>query len=250
MLFRSQEAGLRPDRDFPELRALMLVGEPLSPARRELASRVWGGIQIVQDYGSTETGSLAGECSQGQLHLWADRFIPRVHDPETGVSNATGEGELTVTTLYRRAMPLIRYNTQDWVRVLDTDCPCGWALPVLEVLGRDATSPLVAGHRVPQHVVEEAVLTRLAEYGVMFWRARPAGDHLEVEFELPRGHAEEAEDALVREIQERLGVVARARAVPRGALVPLEALTKDPEFVKPKSLFAAGEDWDKAVSYW
>ena len=54
------QAGLRPDRDFPALRALLVAGEPLSPARRDRIAAVWG-VPVVQEYGASETGGLAGE---------------------------------------------------------------------------------------------------------------------------------------------------------------------------------------------
>lgn len=245
----ARAAGLRPDRDFPALRGLMAVGEPLSPARRDLIHRVWGGVPVVQDYGSTETGSLAGECSQGRLHLWADRFVPQVYDPQTGRSSLTGTGELTVTTLYREAMPLLRYNLEDQVRISDEDCACGWRLPVLEVLGRDATSCVVGGIRVTQSRLEELVFGRLQDYGVMFWRARADGDHLEIEFEVA-DRAREAAAELTEAVREELGVANLTTGVAPGSLVPLEALTRTHDFVKPRNLFAADEDWGRAVSYW
>ncbi|MEU0992239.1 AMP-binding protein [Streptomyces sp. NPDC005953] len=246
----AREAGLRADRDFPALRGIMAVGEPLSPARRDLIQRVWGGVPVVQDYGSTETGSLAGECAQGRLHLWTDRFVAEVLDPATGRSSATGTGQLTITTLYREAMPLVRYNLEDQVRISTPDCDCGWRLPAIEVLGRDATSCMLGGTRITQSALEGLVYTRLADQGVMFWRARAAGTTLEIELEVADEHRGGAEDALDEAVRDRFGIDCRIRGVPIGSLVPIEALTRQPEFVKPRNLFGAGEDWNKAVTYW
>jgi phenylacetate-CoA ligase len=35
-----------------------------------------------------------------------------------------------------------------------------------------------------------------------------------------------------------------------GALVPREVLTRSAELVKPRSLFGADEDWDRALLYY
>lgn len=246
----AREAGLRPDKDFPSLRGFMAVGEPLSAARRRRIEQLWGEVPVVQDYGSTETGSLAGECRAGQLHLWADRFIPQVYDPATGRSSRTGTGELTITTLYREAMPLVRYNLEDYVRISDPDCSCGWQLPVLEVIGRDVTSCVVGDRRVTQGQLDDLVFTLPQRYDVMFWRARVHGDRLEIEFEV----AEENQQVVAREltsaIRSTLGIEARPRGVPHGSILPTEVLTRNHDFVKPRNLFGAHEDWDKAVSYW
>lgn len=241
----ARAVGLRPDRDFPSLRGFLVAGEPLSDARRRQISRLWGGVPVRQDYGSTETGSLAGECSAGRLHLWADRFVPQVYDPLTGTSAPEGTGELVITTLYREAMPLVRYNLRDNVRITAEECPCGWDLPVIEILGRDESSCLVGDTRVSQRQLEDAVFA--ARHEVLFWRARGGADHLEVEVETTEtGTAAE----LAALIKAGTGVEARVQAVPVGTIVPTEALTRLPEFLKPRALFAEGEDWDRAVSYW
>lgn len=241
----ARAVGLRPDRDFPSLRGFLVAGEPLGDARRRHISRLWGGVPVRQDYGSTETGSLAGECSAGRLHLWADRFVPQVYDPVTGTSAVEGTGELVITTLYREAMPLVRYNLRDNVRITAEECPCGWDLPVIEILGRDESSCLVGGTRVTQRQLEDAVFAARRE--VLFWRARGDADHLEVEVEtVETGTAAE----LAPLISAGVGVEARVREVPAGTIVPTEALTRLPEFLKPRTLFAEGEDWDRAVSYW
>ena len=58
--------------------------------------------------------------------------------PVTGKVLPAGEtGELVITTLQRRAMPLLRYRTGDMASLLDGPCACGSPLPRLgPVLGR------------------------------------------------------------------------------------------------------------------
>ena len=76
----------------------------------------------------TETGSGGGgECDADDgYHLReADLFVEIVH-PATGRVPPDGvSGEVVVTTLTRRAMPLIRYRTGDQARFLPDYCPCG-----------------------------------------------------------------------------------------------------------------------------
>jgi phenylacetate-CoA ligase len=130
----ARAAGMEPGRDFPALRALFVGGEPLSPARRRRMTDIWG-VPVVEEYGSTETGSLAGQCPHGELHLWADRAIFEVHDPATGSTTSDGRGQLVVTPLYREAMPLLRYNLEDDVEISAAPCraagcrPCGYDAP-------------------------------------------------------------------------------------------------------------------------
>lgn len=242
--------GLRPDRDFPALRGFVVAGEPLGEPRRRRISSIWGGIPVVQDYGSTETGSLAGECSAGSLHLWADRFVPQVYDPVTGRNDTTGTGELVITTLYREAMPLVRYNLRDNVRISEVECSCGLGLPAVEVLGRDESSCVVSGLRISQRQLEDAVFALPESFGVMFWRARSHGDFLEIEFEVATASRDAAATALADLIKSATGVEVRVRPVPPSTIVPSEVLTRLPKFVKPRNLFDVSEDWDRAVNYW
>jgi phenylacetate-coenzyme A ligase PaaK-like adenylate-forming protein len=167
----ARAAGYRPDRDFPALRALFVAGEPLSPARRARIARIWG-VPVVEEYGSTETGGLAGECRFGRLHLWADRVIAEVYDPGTGRIGLTGRGQLVVTPLYREAMPLLRYNTEDEVAVSDEPCPCDWRLPTIRVLGRAARGYPVGPAVVTEARLDELVFSLPEQYEVVFWRAR------------------------------------------------------------------------------
>jgi phenylacetate-CoA ligase len=245
----AQAAGHLPDRDFPELRALFVGGEPLSGARRERISRLWG-VPVVEEYGSTETGSLAGECPAGRLHLWADRAIFEVCDPNSGELRSEGEGQLVVTPLYREAMPLLRYNLEDNVSVSYDDCDCGWHLPTVQVLGRAAFAHPVGDGHVTQHRLEELVFGLPDTYGVLFWRARAQRTVLEIQIEVGDAHlAAEAGARLTAAVRDGLGVDCRVQALPPGALVPREVLTGESDVVKPRSLFGPDEDWSKAVLY-
>ena len=239
-------AGYLPDRDFPSLRALFVGGEPLSRARRARIGAIWAAA-VVEEYGATETGSLAGECPAGQLHLWADRAIFEVHDPRTGATGRDGRGQLVVTPLFRQAMPLLRYNIEDEVEVSYEPCGCGWHLPTVRVLGRTG---LAGGTALSQLDVEELIFGLPAEYGVMFWRARVAGDRIDIEIEVAERHRRPAAQELAAAARRVLGVDAAVVTTPPGGLVPLRLLTALADVMKPRGLFAAGEDWDRALQYY
>jgi len=245
----AKAAGHDPGRDFPALRALFMGGEPLSQARRSRISRLWG-VPVVEEYGATEVGSLAGECPEGRLHVWADRVVAEVYDPATGKLSKEGSGQFVVTPLYREAMPLVRYNLEDTVELSYQDCECGWQLPSVRVLGRTAFGYPVGDRRVTQHRLEELVFQLPARHGVLFWRAKADPDCLRVEIEVDEPERQQATAALTASIRRELGVATEVTPVRPGTLVPEAVLTGSHDVVKPRSLFGPDEDWSKAVLYY
>ncbi|SCL41851.1 phenylacetate-CoA ligase [Micromonospora pallida] len=242
-------AGHRPDADFPALRALFVGGEPLTDARRRRISRLWG-VPVIEEYGSTETGSLAGECQYGRMHLWADRALFEVYDPQTGTVSAEGDGQLVVTPLFREAMPLLRYNLEDDVSVSYDDCDCGWKLPTVRVLGRAAFGYRVGNATITQHRLEEIVFSLPESHGVVFWRAKAEPTTLRIEIEVAEEHRAAAQAELTASVRAAFGVDSEVVGLAPGTLVPREALTNMPDVVKPRSLFGPDEDWGKALLYY
>jgi phenylacetate-CoA ligase len=241
-------AGYEPAQDFPALRALFVGGEPLSAARRKRLTALWG-VPVVEEYGSTETGTIAGECQEGRLHIWADRLVPEVYDPATGTSSREGRGELLITTLCREAMPLVRYNLQDNVEVSYDECPCGWHLPTVKVEGRSTFEYRVLGSVVTQQRLEDLVFELPDSYDVLFWRARADSQCLNVEIEVPAEHSAAACRDLGASITAEYAIPRNVRPLPPGTLVPHSILAASQDVVKPRSLFGPGEDWSKAIVY-
>jgi len=83
----------------------------------------------TDNYGMSELGGpgVSGECHLRRgLHVNEDHFLPEIIDASTGQVLGEGEkGELVVTTLTRRGMPLLRYRTKDITRLTYEPCECG-----------------------------------------------------------------------------------------------------------------------------
>ncbi|MFY1634934.1 phenylacetate--CoA ligase family protein [Solwaraspora sp. WMMB335] len=246
----ARAAGLDPATDFPALRALFVSAEPLTGARRNRISEIWGGIPVVEEYGATETGTLAGAAPDGTMRLWADRVLFEVLDPQTGRLQPEGRGTLVATPLYRDAMPLLRYHLADEVEVSYRDADRdSWFLPTVRVLGRSAFEYRVHGIGVTQERLEELIFGLPREREVIFWRARAEQELLTVEFEVPPAQRELARAELGTAIDRRFGVPHRITPLPPGSLVPDAVLTADTDVLKPRSLFGPHDNWDKSILY-
>ena len=83
--------------------------------------------RVFNHYGSRESG-LGGavECGAHEgMHVREKDLIIEIVD-ENGIVLPDGEtGELVITTLHRKAMPLIRYRTNDYTRIIPGRCICG-----------------------------------------------------------------------------------------------------------------------------
>ncbi|HVA26071.1 MAG TPA: hypothetical protein VMW62_16985 [Chloroflexota bacterium] len=140
--------------------AVVTGAEYLSPPARELLERAFG-CPVYNRYGSSEAGFIAHECGRSpnhKLHINAEvLWLEFLGD---GQPVASGElGEIVLTEFTNRAMPLIRYRTNDVGVPADAreSCPCGRGLPLLNsVEGRvDDLFYLPGGEVLVSHVWHE-----------------------------------------------------------------------------------------------
>ncbi len=171
------------------LRVGMFGAEPWSEDMRALIE-MKSGIKAFDMYGLSEIigPGVAFECAERQgLHINEDMFFPEVLDPESGEPVRDGEmGELTITSIAREAMPLVRYRTGDRVSMSSRPCACGRTLRRMSrVVGRTDDMLIVAGvNFYPSQV--ESLLLRVAgtngQYQIRLWTEN-ARDHIEVQTE-------------------------------------------------------------------
>ncbi len=130
---------------------------PATKARIEAAF----GAKAYDLPGLTEIAAWGFECDAraGLTHVHEDYCYPEVLDADDRPVRPGEQGELVFTSLYRRAMPLIRYRTRDLVQLASRRCPCGRTLVAFEggVLGRLDDMKKVRGIIVYPRRIEELV---------------------------------------------------------------------------------------------
>lgn len=109
--------------------------EVLTPEARHLITEAWWNI-LFNGYSATEVGALALECDQHTgMHLWEDLFVCEVVDSQNRPVPPGEYGDkLLITTLFKYAQPLIRYEISDSVRLSKQACPCGRPLRLIEAV--------------------------------------------------------------------------------------------------------------------
>ena len=102
--------------------------------------------RLFPHYGSREMalgGAICCSAHEG-MHLRENHVIAEIVDGQGRPLPPGERGELVITTIGMEAMPLIRYCTGDYTRVIPGKCPCGSEVLRLDTVRRKETAELAA----------------------------------------------------------------------------------------------------------
>lgn len=160
------------------LRLFLVGGEP-GGSEAALRARVAEQLDarlVNANYGLAEVlSNFASECGQSEgMHfhghggVWLELLGP---DGAPQPLEAGTRGALVLTNLRRQAQPLIRYETNDLMEILDTDpCPCGRGSFRFQLYGRADEMFVVRGVNVFPAAVARAlaeVSPQLSEFAIV-----------------------------------------------------------------------------------
>jgi len=95
------------------------TAEVLTEEMRETIEHAFG-CKVFNQYGSREIPNIACECRHGNMHVFSDM-----------VWLESANGQLLVTSLTNRLMPMIRYENGDCGELLEGECACGLPFPLM-----------------------------------------------------------------------------------------------------------------------
>ena len=129
------ESGVR---HFHCPQSIITSAEVLTPEMRDMIEGVFG-CKIYNRYGCRETSVIASECDQhNAMHVNVDCL--HVETIRNGTTARAGEvGEVVITDLLNKGMPLIRYRIRDAAIALTEECACGRTLPLIDIVGGRVT---------------------------------------------------------------------------------------------------------------
>lgn len=224
----ARAAGIDPARDLA-VRRIIVAGEPGGsiPATRRAIEELWG-ADLYDFYGISDIfGASAGMCeAKDGLHLAEDHHLLEVLDPATGAPVPDGEkGEMVLTTLRKRARPMIRFRTGDVVTRDRSRCPCGRTHARIRIHGRTDDMFIVNGVNVfpsDVEVVVRSIEEVTGEYRITLSREQ----HLtRFDLDVERrggavGSAGGIAEAVQRAFKVRLGIAPRSVAVLEDGALP------------------------------
>jgi len=200
--------------------AVVSFGQTLLPGARALIEACFG-ARLFDGYGAREFGTIAHECeAHAGYHVNAESFIVEVL--RDGRPVGEGEvGEVVVTDLNNRCVPLLRYRLGDVAVATDRRCPCGRGLPLLaRVSGRRPAGVLGArGRFVPATFF--AHLFKDYEYAVLGYQVvQEVPDRVDVRIVRRSRFSSDTEDAIRRALTAVLGAEMTLRFEFPGAIPP------------------------------
>jgi len=142
MVDMARKAGI----DLKEIRrrgaeVIVTTSEMLGEVNRTIIRDAFD-LPVFDSYGLREAGLVSHECDRQTMHTTDEHLILETIDPET-LEPTDREGELVVTSLISRVMPVIRYRTGDIVTLGDEPCPCGRRLNRIAISGGRAVEFVV-----------------------------------------------------------------------------------------------------------
>ena len=223
----AQSQGIDPRKDLA-VRKVFVAGEPGGsiPETRQRIEELWG-ADLFDYYGLSDIfGACAGMCERKEgLHWAEDHILVEVLDQTTGEEVKEGErGELVLTSLKKRARPLIRFRTGDIVSCTTERCGCGRThLRLHGIHGRADDMLIVSGVNVFPSDIETFVRQNqdlTGEYRLVVTEERHlAVLTVEVEHvEGYRGSMEQLAGKLVHDIFKVLGMKPRVKLLPPNSL--------------------------------
>jgi phenylacetate-CoA ligase len=219
-----ERGGYDPADVFASYRAVVQAGEPLSAKARAVVAS-WGAPMFEH----TNVGDVgtAFQCREHDgLHFWEDDTLAETLDPSGTKPVADHErGELVATSLVNPTTPLIRYRSDDIVRMTRAVCACGRTHARIWPVGRKGDGVVVDGRTIlPIDVwaaVESVDACDLGLFQVI--REAPAMDRLRlrVGHHAPDARLDAVRDEVTNAVSLRLGVTPDIELVPDAALLVL-----------------------------
>lgn len=119
-----QDHNISPDMIFPELKYIELNGEILFKSDSELFKNFFK-VPIANLYGASEVNGIAYQCPNGHLHIMDQNIVVQLFNYNI-LNNHIYEGEIAVSSLHNKAMPIVSYAIGDKV-IVNTSVECEYS---------------------------------------------------------------------------------------------------------------------------
>ncbi|MGQ9750703.1 phenylacetate--CoA ligase family protein [Desulfosoma sp.] len=191
------------------VRVVFCTAEVLYAHQRQSISEAFGGIPVVDSYGSREGGFVNHQCPEGSYHVMDSNYIIEFLKDGSPVGPSES-GEVTLTHLDAWGMPLIRYRTGDMAAPGDGRCRCGRGFSTMSQVQGRTTDFVVTPDGRWQHGLSVIYVVRDIEGVDQFKIVQEDYDDVRVFIKVyPELYPSDGDERIVRGFQKRMGSMVR-----------------------------------------
>jgi len=137
------------------LKAVLTTAETLDSAKKEIISKAFE-CKVYDFYGSSERVCYIQTCEHSSYHIVPEYGLTELLPADSPNDDCC---RIVATGFWNMAMPLIRYDTGDLVRIGDHICQCGRAFPVIaKIVGRESGVLITSSGRIFGAAALEAIM--------------------------------------------------------------------------------------------
>ena len=220
-LFGEMAAKQGTDLENLGVEVVFATAEVLYEHQRQAISAQFGGVPVVDSYGSREGGFVSHQCREGTYHVMDLNFI--VEYLRDGEPVGPGEdGEIVLTHLDNWGMPFIRYRTGDVAQPCAGKCDCGRSLSAMQEIRGRTTDFIVTPDGRWQHALSLIYVVRDIEGVEEFKILQEAVDDLRVLLKVNQRYPATGDQRIRTGFKKRMGegvgvVVDHVGEIPRDA---------------------------------
>jgi phenylacetate-CoA ligase len=211
---------------FSSFKGAGFAGEPLSARMRQRLAQ-WGLEVFV--WTSTGDTTTAFECREHNgHHAWEDTvLLESLAATGTTEPVADGEiGEMVTTSLDNPVTPMIRFRSDDLIRMTREQCTCGRTHARFWPIGRKADETIVQGRSFVPMDIWQALETVVETEAAVFQLIRPAREIDELRIRV--GYAEDTPERRLDDVRDRVSAAVEAAT----GVAPIIELIREPELLQ------------------
>lgn len=191
--------------DHLGVRVVFCTAEVLYDHQRKSIREAFGGVPVVDAYGSREGGFVNHECPEGVHHVMDSNYV--IEFLQDGKPVPPGQdGEIVITHLDAWGMPFIRYRTGDVAAPGVGACSCGRTYSTMSQVQGRTTDFVVTPDGRWQHALSVIYVVRDIEGVDQFKIIQEDLDDVRVLIKVhPELYPPDGDDRIVRGFKKRMG---------------------------------------------
>ena len=153
-------------KEIPDIRKVFCLGEKMDEITYNYIRSIFKNVIIKTKYGCMESAGIGYQCkniNKNQYHIFENRYVEIIDKETNKECNEKEIGKIIVTTLDKRLVPLVRYDTGDIGYIEKTKCECG-CNEILTILSRDNDEFIVASVHLSKNNIKKIIENNSTQY--------------------------------------------------------------------------------------